>query len=431
MRFAGEIWFRAGAGGESPDRQGWMTKGVGDSDSVRRQNRALVLEALRDKGPLARTQLAGATGLSHASITAITQAMIAQGVLLDLPEARGDLRLPGRPAVQVGFSRAAAYIALVELEVNRVRLSLVDYGGTLVDRVETPLGPRAFLEASPAAFLAERIDQLRMRDPAEMTRLRRIAISVQGIIGKSGESLAWSPVSGLAGADLVTPLKEAFAVPVLLSKRGRLLAEGTRRLDAELGQAGIATVFIGSTVAMGLSAAGGALGRGGEGATEFGHMNHVPNGALCRCGMRGCIEAYAADYGILRTAYSVPETAAPAPAIPAAEFDQLVVRGMNGDRAATHAFNLAGRAVGYGLSRLLALFEPSHVVIVGPGARAFPLMRPEIDAALATSLVGRISGLPQVRTLRDESEPIFQGLAAETLRELDQTEIAALPAASG
>ena len=76
---------------------------------------------------------------------------------------------------------------------------------------------------------------------------------------------------------------------------------------------------------------------------------------------------------------------------------------------------------------MLALFDPTHIVIVGPGARAFPLMKAEIDAALAGSLVGRISGLPQVRILRDESEPIFQGLAAETLRELDLNEIAALP----
>ena len=37
-------------------------------------------------------------------------------------------------------------------------------------------------------------------------------------------------------------------------------------------------------------------------ASEFGHMNHIPHGPLCRCGKQGCIEAYAADYGIWRAA---------------------------------------------------------------------------------------------------------------------------------
>jgi predicted NBD/HSP70 family sugar kinase len=405
-----------------------LVRHVSDSDTIRRQNRTLVLETLRRHGPMARTQLAGATGLSHASITAITQDMQAQGVLADLAEERSEEKARGRPAVRIGLTRHIACVCLVEVDVTRVRLSLVDYGGTMVDRIELPLAANQFRTTDPIGFIAGAITRLKERNPIECQRLRRIAVSVQGILDKPGTGLAWSPVQSLAGHDVVGQLTNTFGVPVALIKRGRLLAEGTRRLDPDLREASVATVFIGSTVAMGLSAPSGTLGRGDLGATEFGHMNHMPNGALCRCGMRGCIEAYAADYGVLRTAYSVPETTPPAPAIPASEFEQLIGRAQHGDRAATHAFNLAGRAIGYGLVRLLALFEPSHIVIVGPGARAFNLMKAEIDLALSGSLVGKISGLPQVRTLRDESEPIFQGLAAETLAELDRTEIAPMVA---
>lgn len=405
-----------------------MVRHVSDSDTIRRQNRSLVLEALRQHGPIARTQLAGVTGLSHASITAITQDMLGQHVLTVLSDEPVEEKVRGRPAVRIGLNRSVATVCLVEVDVTRARLSLVDYGATLVDRIELPLVPNPFTATDPVAFIAAAIVRLKERNPEQAPQLRRVAVSVQGILDKTGTSLAWSPVPNLAGHDIVGGLAAVFGVPVSLIKRGRLLAEGTRRLDPELREASVATVFVGSTVAMGLSSPTRALGRGDLGATEFGHMNHMPNGALCRCGMRGCIEAYAADYGVLRTAYSVPETTAPAPAIPASEFEQLIGRAQNGDRNAAHAFNLAGRAIGYGLVRLLALFEPSHIVIVGPGARAFGLMRAEIDLALAGSLVGKISGLPQVRTLRDESEPIFQGLAAETLAELDRTEIAPLPA---
>src|SRR3546814_12418462 len=38
----------------------------------------------------------------------------------------------------------------------------------------------------------------------------------------------------------------------------------------------------------------------------FGHMLHIPGGAMCRCGARGCIEAYAGFYAVLRTAFEVP-----------------------------------------------------------------------------------------------------------------------------
>src|SRR5690606_15559960 len=183
-----------------------------------------------------------------------------------------------------------------------------------------------FKTEDPVGFIATAIARLKERNTEACSRLRRIAVSVQGILDKAGTGLAWSPVPSLAGHDIVGELGAAFGVPVSLIKRGRLLAEGTRRLDPELSEASVATVFIGSTVAMGLSSPSRTLGRGDLGATEFGHMNHMPNGALCRCGMRGCIEAYAADYGVLRTAYSVPETTQPAAAIPASEYEQLIGR---------------------------------------------------------------------------------------------------------
>lgn len=404
-----------------------MARNVSDSDSVRRQNRGLVLGALRVQGPLSRTALAAGTGLSHASITAITHDLIEQQVIAELePAERQDARGRGRPATLVGFNRHVSAAALFELDVNRARLSLVDYAGILVDRIETPITPTTFAESTPTAFLADRLRQLQARNPVEASVLRRVAISVQGILDREGQSLRWSPIAHLANKPFATELAEAFALPVALHKRGRLLAEGARWLDPALHDASVATVFVGSTVAMGMTFRGQILGRGDEGATEFGHMNHLPNGALCRCGMRGCIEAYASDYGVLRTAYSVPETAPPAPAVPAQQYEDLIARAEAGDRNATHAFNVAGRAVGFGLSRMMAVFDPSHILIVGPGARAFGLMQAEINAALASALICRVNGLPQVVAYRDEREPVFKGLLMKTLNEIDQTDFATL-----
>ena len=45
----------------------------------------------------------------------------------------------------------------------------------------------------------------------------------------------------------------------------------------------------------------------------------------------------------------------------------------------------------------MAVFDPSHILIVGPGARAFGLMRAEIEAAMAGSLICKINGVPHDR----------------------------------
>lgn len=402
-----------------------LARNVSDSDSVRRQNRGLVLGALRLQGPLSRTSLASETGLSHASITAISHDLLAQNVIVELTAVdKPDIRSRGRPATLVGFNRAVGAAVLFELDVNRARLSLVDYGGVLVDRIEYPITPTTFAQIPPTEYFVERIQLLQSRNPDVV--LRRVAISVQGVLDRDGQGLKWSPIAHLANNRFGRELAEMFDVPVTLYKRGRLLAEGVRWLDPALHAASVATVFVGSTVAMGMTFRGQIMGRGDEGATEFGHMNHAPNGALCRCGMRGCIEAYAADYGVLRTAYSVPDTTQPAPAVPLHEYEGLIARASGGDRSATHAFNLAGRAIGYGLSRMMAVFDPTHILIVGPGARAFHLMEQEIKAALASALVCRINGMPQIVPHFDEKEPIFKGLLMKTLDEIDQSYFAGL-----
>lgn len=408
-----------------------MARNVSDSDSVRRQNRGLILGALRSGGPQSRTGLAGVTGLSHASVTAIMQDLLAQRVVEELTSSdRTDGRMRGRPATLVGFHRAAAYVALFEIDVNRLRASLVDYSGVLVDRIETAITPSTFIETSPSEFFARHLESLRQRTPKAVKALRRIAVSVQGILEPDNSGLKWSPIAGLAGSSFAGDLAGNAGLPVALYKRGRLLAEGTRWLDPSLHDTSVATVFVGSTVAMGLSLRGQISGRGEGGATEFGHMNHIPNGALCRCGMRGCIEAYAADYGILRTSYSVPETTPPAPAVPTQQFEALIHRAETGDRDATHGFNLAGRAIGFGLSRMMAMFDPTHILIVGPGARALNLLRPEIESALSSSLVCKINGSPRILAHPDEREPIFRGLMMKTLTSLDQSDIAALETGS-
>lgn len=404
-----------------------MTRTVSDSDSVRRQNRGLVLSALRVQGAQSRTALASITGLSHASMTAIMSDLLVQGLVSEVAADRVDGRSRGRPATLVHFARNVAHLALFEIDVNRARLSLVDYGGVLVDRIETALTPDTFAYQKPTDFLSERLTALLIRTPQAALSLRRVAISVQGILQRDGQGLRWSPIPHLAGTSFVSELSEKRNLPVTLHKRGVLLAEGARWLDPSLHDASVATVFIGSTVAMGVTFRGQIMGRGDEGATEFGHMNHLPNGALCRCGMRGCIEAYAADYAVLRTAYSVPETAPPAAAVPGQQYEMLMQRAEAGDRAAKHAFNVAGRAVGYGISRMLAIYDPSHILIVGPGARALELMRGEFDQAIGNSLVGKINGLPKIIAHRDETEPVFRGLLMKTLNDIDQLDFAPLP----
>ncbi|MEQ8446161.1 MAG: ROK family transcriptional regulator [Pelagibacterium sp.] len=397
---------------------------------IRRQNRLLVLDTLRRHGPLSRSQVATLTGLSNATLTAIAADLVSDGIVTELAEPQTGAKSRGRPAVQLVHNRGAGFVLLIELDVNRCRMSLLDYGGVLIDRVESGVGPTLFSEVAPAAWFIERIGQMIARNADIGNTLHGVSISVQGILDASGHGLTWSPIPHLSGHDVVTAINNRLGLTARLFKRGRLMADGMRWLDPGLIKSSIATIYIGSTIGMGLTLPTDSSPNAGL-ATEFGHMIHTPGGALCRCGARGCIEAYAADYAMLRAAYSVPEHAPPASAVPPADFQHIITRARHGDRAAQRAFAVAGNAIGHGISRLISIVEIDKLILLGPNAAAYDLMETGIAEGAAASLMGRMRGLPTIQLVPDAGEPIYRGLMMKTLTEIDRAfaDRASLPAA--
>src|SRR4029453_6221887 len=91
---------------------------------------------------------------------------------------------------------------------------------------------------------------------------------------------------------------------------------------------------------------GGQLFRGAHGhAGELGHTILEPDGAPCACGARGCLELFAGQEAILRSARLVP-AGPPAPSRADGPVGALADRLAAGDRRALDALAVAGRSLG-------------------------------------------------------------------------------------
>src|SRR5690606_10605420 len=153
---------------------------------------------------------------------------------------------------------------------------------------------------------------------------------------------------------------------------------------------------------------------------EFGHMIHRPDGALCRCGRRGCIEAYAGNYAIWRNARGLPADEIPSLDIGDDEMKALADDARNGDEAAARAFFIAGEAIGFGLGSLFALIDPAPVAMVGHGSLAFDLIGEPMRAAIARTAGGQHSGAISFATEPDEMPLIREGCAMRGLTFVDR-----------
>ena len=402
------------------------------SELVRQQNSALVLSALRRHGPMAHTGLADVSGLSSATISAITadleRARIIEKTVQQAPAGRG------RPRVFFSQRRDCGYLVVVRISSDVVQYSLVDYSRTLLDRFEEP---RNHNQPGTSAFVAEMIDcldRIAGRSRLLPAQILSISISSKGLVAPDRPQLLWSPVFGGEQIDFAR-LSESFPNAKLsLDNETLLVAQAVGvQMEAEKGEAfrSVAALSLGHSIGLGIAR------RGRQEnlqvtAANFGHMLHDPAGGLCRCGSRGCIEAAAGFYGILRTAFEVPADTIPAKFVPIAEMDKIALKARQGGRMAGYAFRQAGVALGQGLSRVLSLHERMPIVITGLGVRYFDLLSGGLNEGLGQSLEVRVNGPPEISVLFDEQALVFEGHLDKALMQMDNDIVAAgtLPGAA-
>lgn len=392
-----------------------------DGELVRRQNRHLVLEALRLHGPNPRIELGRLTGLSLASITSITTKLIEEKAILELEDdlAREPV-LRGRPKIRVQLNPNAAHIIAMKISIDGIELALADFSGRIVARKTVQM---ATFEMSPDSFTKVSVIEIRNFLASNKMRPReivRLGIAVQGVADTLNGSIAWSPAFRARNIKMVGPLEVELGISCMIANDANMIAEGVMARELYRSRGTTAVVFMGYGVGMGLVIDGEVYHGASGAAAEFGHMNHVPGGALCRCGRAGCLEAYVSDYGILRNAENLPDdTAPPFLAVEPSIMLALEAAARRGDVNASSAYQKAGRAIGFGLARLVALLNPDRIVLAGPGTRALDLIEPSLRQAIEDGVVAELRANLKIETAPIGVDMIIAGTIDAILRQLD------------
>jgi predicted NBD/HSP70 family sugar kinase len=392
-------------------------------DDLRRQNRAMVLSAVRRARGTSRTEIARMTGLSHSTISAISSDLIAEGVLLPLKGEAVSLKR-GRPQVTLGSHPDAARVVTITLTLNALSLALVDYAGNIVAEEQRRLPTLTIGRRELTDAVVDAVKVLLDKEKERAAPLR-LTMAVQGVTDAEGRELQWSPITPHTHIPFADILEREFGTPVSIENDCNMIAIALRERSPERFRENLVAVLLSNGIGMGLILGGklftGPLSSGGE----FGHMIHVPDGALCRCGRHGCIEAYAGNYAIMRNARTQGQWALPEADIDEAAMIALAARAREGEGPEREAFRIAGQAIGYGLGSLFALFDLAPVAIVGPGTAAFDIVEPALREALSNTAGGQDAGSLQFALELDERPLIQEGSAHRALAFVDEEIFAA------
>ena len=171
------------------------------------------------------------------------------------------------------------------------------------------------------------------------------------------------------GLPVVVEMTKAVQRPARLINDARAFALAEHRLGAGRGATSMLGITLGTGVGGGLVLEG-RLYLGPDGtAGEFGHQTILPDGPLCNCGNRGCLEAVAKADAI-------------AAACGRSSVEEAVEAARAGDARAQRGIHDAGRYLGIGVSNVVVLLSVDRVVIGGGIAAAGDMLLDPIHEEL-------------------------------------------------
>src|SRR5215813_5428883 len=370
---------------------------VARSNTIRDINRQIVLNYVRERGPISRSEIAQETALQRSTVSLIVEELCIEGLIEEINgESTG-----GRPPILLSLRTADAVAIGVDIGTNQTIVASSDLAGRVLqeEKFETQADAKETTKR-----IIERARRLIRRNHGT---IEGIGISLPGLVNPDGSGLFvpnfdWRDVP--LGKDInagtglpVTMDNDANAAALAELWFGRPEIRQVRDFILVLVEGGVGTgiVFDGQVY------------RGENGAAgEFGHMTIGQEAPVaCAPGSRECWEAFASERSALARYKNLSRGLNGSADI---TFSELIDLSLRSEGPARQALKETAKFLGIGIANLIRGLAPQAVIVGGPIVRAWPVISTDIRTTVEATIC---RGLPTTRIIASTlgPEPTLMG----------------------
>lgn len=390
-----------------------------DPELMRAINRFHVVDTIRRYGPIARVEICGHTELSPTTVSAITAALLDDGLIVPSDIAgvremrRGeengrDEAARGRPRVRLALNPDAAFVVGVKLSADQITVATTNFRADVLESLTLPVR----VDRQPAAVIADLVEDGVRRSVADaglsMARVAGICVGLPGIVARETGVCRSSPLFGERDIPFAAALAQRLNVPVSLDTDANLVALAEHWFGRGRDLDDFLVVSAEHTLGLGIIHRGEVLRapRGLSASLSDYRLGGGGNDAGLRLG------DVAAGAAVLSALAARDNGRAPATVAAAA------ARAAAGDGAATAVLGTAGAALGQALANLIALFVPPRLILVGALIEAGPVFLEPLMRALGAGMPDGLAGVTEIVHEHWGEDNWARGAAAMTLRDL-------------
>ncbi|MGN0974806.1 MAG: ROK family protein [Gemmiger sp.] len=272
-------------------------------ENVKLNNRSAILKLLNASGPMSRKDIATALGLTPATVTLISNELLAAGVLNELGEMQESPRA-GRKKILLGIQYQCRSVLCISIEANDTCLTVSDLKGNAIAARTV----RTASELAPEQFLKQLADESRIlmwEHNIPRDSILGVGVSLPGPVDrqKGISQLAYrvwgSPV------EVRRILTDLLRYPVFVSNNVKAFAEAGLIYGEGIRAENVVFLKWGPGVGCALVIQNRVYEGVHRKAAEIGHVTVDPNGRQCRCGRKGCLETVASTHAVAQSVRSI------------------------------------------------------------------------------------------------------------------------------
>lgn len=352
----------------------------GHIDHIKQVNAGRVYKLIDHFGPISRIDLSKLSALAPASITKITRELIEAHLIHETVVQESISR--GRPAVGLQTHNEGWQFLSMRLGRGYLIIALHELGGDVL--IDTKIEIHERDQDDLLARLLYEIEDFFQAYSEQLDRLTSIAIALPGLVNSEQGLVLQMPHYNVKNLQLGPEIHQATGLPVFIANDTRAWALAEKLFGNSQNNDNSVLISIHHGLGAGIILDGRVLqGRHGN-IGELGHIQIDPNGKLCDCGNRGCLETVASSKAIreevtqriLQGESSILESHE------SISIEDVCLAAAQGDPLSVDVIEKLGRYLGSAIAIVINLFNPEKILIGGVINQAKNVLYPAIQSCI-------------------------------------------------
>lgn len=390
-----------------------------DPELMRAINRFLVMDAIRRSGSISRVEISEQTELSPTTVSAITAALLEDGLIVPRQVAPAPDQVRGRPRIMLELNPEAALVCGAKLAPSKITIAVTNFQADVLSTVSIPIR----VDRQPASVILDIVeDGVRSCIEAaglQVEDINSLCVGVPGIVERASGICRYSPLFSERDLKLGFDLQARLNVPTSVDSDVNLITLAEQWFGHGRDLSDFLVVSIEHTIGLGIVHSG-ELFRGANGLSpDLGDLIVSPSGTVGDGSRPGRLSAIASSTAILSAAADIVRGTLQEKLLRGTRgMDHAVSLAQAGDERISKVFEEAGSALGIAIANLITLFAPPKVILAGSALEAGDLLLKPLRRAVEAATPETMAGVTEIVVHESSDDTWARGAAALSLRDL-------------